>query len=76
MTSNSERPPIAANLRACKEAKGVTWREIATALEVSERMVTEWANPKGRYAPSWPNIVKLAAFFGLDDPGRFYCKPN
>lgn len=69
----SERPPIAHNLRALKERSGLTWAAIARALEVNERWVYEWARPDGAYQPSWPNVVKLAALFELDDPGWFYC---
>lgn len=70
--TTQERAPIAANLRELKERKGCTWREIAAAVDSPERNVAEWANPEGRFAPSWPKIVLLAAYFELPDPGMLY----
>jgi hypothetical protein len=35
-------------------------------------MVSKWAS--GESEPIWPNIVKLAAFFGVE-PGYFYLSP-
>jgi transcriptional regulator with XRE-family HTH domain len=69
---DAERPPIAPQLRRAKDAKGCTWRDVAVALDVTERMVSKWAS--GESEPIWPNIVKLAAFFGVE-PGYFYLSP-
>lgn len=70
------RPPIAENLRLLKDRKGCRWRDIAEALDVQERTIVRYAKIDGGAEPSWPNVVQLAEFFGLDDPGLLYCRPD
>lgn len=72
MTVNT-KPPIAANLRALKQARGCTARDIAVAIDVGERSVQMWLSEDGS-EPSWPNIVRLAAFFDVR-PAHFYELP-
>lgn len=70
MSTPLSKPPIAANLRALKEARGITIAEIARQVEVGERLVQAWISESGT-DPSWPNIVKLAEVFSVA-PHRFY----
>jgi DNA-binding XRE family transcriptional regulator len=77
-----ERPPVAVHLRRLYEQLDVTQREIAAAVGATERQVQEWMRVENaRYTPSWPTVVKLAAFFSEKtggvpiDPGTFYCRP-
>lgn len=78
----TERPPIAANLRLLRHEAGVSWRELAAELEVSERQVHEWARITGaQYVASWETCIKLAAFFTARlerpiEPGDFYVAPE
>lgn len=75
--ANGVGPPIAANLRRLKIRAGVTWQHVATAADVQLRHVHQWANPEGRFNPSWPKLELLAKFFSEQlgetiRPGDFY----
>lgn len=81
MTSYPNKPPIAVNLRRLKSEAGVTWREIATALDKPERNVQEWARADGaQYVASWEACCLLAMYFTEKlgrriEPGHFYLDP-
>lgn len=71
---NTLKPPVAANLRTLKDARGVTWREIAQALGAGERLVNGWASEE-ESDPSWFNVCRLAKFFNVE-PWLFYVPPE
>lgn len=68
------KPPIAANLRELKQARGLTAREIANAVDVGERSVQMWLSETGS-EPSWANVCALAEFFDVR-PAYFYEVPD
>lgn len=66
--------PLTANLRAFKEARELTWPEVARACAVGERLVNTWASDEGT-DPSWPNVCRLARLFGVH-PCVLYMPPD
>lgn len=64
-----DKPPIAANLRSAQAAAGLTNREVAVALQTTERLLAKWRSGEG--APSWPYLVQLAELLNRE-PSWFY----
>jgi transcriptional regulator with XRE-family HTH domain len=62
------QPPIRENLLREIERTGVTNRELAHALGVSERQITRW---KSDHMPSFTSVVVIARYFGRR-PEWFY----
>lgn len=63
------KPPVAENLRSAQAGALLSNRELAQALEITERLLGKWRSGEG--IPSWPNLVRLGK--ALDrDPAWFY----
>lgn len=73
MMSDPLRSPVTQNLRLLKEHRGVTWTAVARGVDRGERLVAGWAS-EDEGDPSWPNLCRLAEFFGVQ-PCFFYLPP-
>lgn len=62
------QPPIRENLLSEITRTGVTNRQLAQALGVSERQVTRW---KSDHMPTFASVVAIARYFGRR-PEWFY----
>ena len=62
--NNKERMQIIANnITIYRKAKGITQKELASAIGISQSTMTDYM--KLRTAPSWGVIQKLADYFGV-----------
>lgn len=62
--NNKERMQIIANnITNYRKAKGITQKELASAIGISQSTMTDYM--KLRTAPSWGVIQKLADYFGI-----------
>lgn len=62
--NNKERMQIIANnITLYRKAKGITQKELASAIGISQSTMTDYM--KLRTAPSWGVIQKLADYFGV-----------
>ncbi len=62
--NNKERMQIIANnITNYRKAKGITQKELASAIGISQSTMTDYM--KLRTAPSWGVIQKLADYFGV-----------
>lgn len=62
--NNKERMQIIANnITTYRKAKGITQKELASAIGISQSTMTDYM--KLRTAPSWGVIQKLADYFGV-----------
>ena len=64
MPQETLKPPIARNLRYAQSRKGGTWRDVAKALDVGERLVAYWRKDED-VDPSWANILRLSEYYGV-----------
>lgn len=65
---------IGLNLAAARKRKGMTQRQVASELDVSERMVTRWE--KGHNRPSPVYEVELVRVLFNGDLGALYAEPD
>lgn len=56
------QPPVAARIQQAQSEQNKTNGEVAEALGVSVRLYQKWK--AGKVTPSYPNLVRLADFYG------------
>lgn len=64
---------VGLNLAAARKRKGLTQRQVAAHLDVSERMVTRWEGGHNRPSPLYEK--ELVAFLLDGDLGALYAQP-
>lgn len=78
MTDEEFKVMFANNLRKCIKRKGITQKELANAIGVSEGNLSDWLNLKSQ--PRMNKVDKMAAYLGVtrgmlmgaDESDRFY----
>jgi len=64
---------FAARLKELREAAGLSQKELAKLMGLSQQAIALWEN--GQRDPSWPKAVALAEALGVD-VGEFLRKPG
>ena len=67
-------PTVAANLKAAREARGLTQKQVADAIGVTNRDVSRWEN--GKVEPGRKYRFALAGFFFAGDLAALYAEPE
>ena len=68
-SSPEDRARLAANLRAFREAAGLSQSQVSNHLGIATNNISVWESPTGKYGPGRDNLAKLAELFrcGVED---------